>query len=356
MLQVLFIGALAVGSLWVVRPFVLASIWATTIVVATWPLMLRVERWLGGRRGLAVAAMTAALLLVLVVPLCVGLAAILGNTETIVGWSKALAALTVPPPPGWVGGLPLVGKQLDASWMALAATPRDELPARLTPYVRIALGVFVAQVGSLGMMLLQFLLTTVVAAILYSKGEVAVAGIRRFVRRLIGAQGDDVVLLAGQAVRAVAMGVVVTAMVQSALGGLALLVAGIPFAMVLTAAMFLLAIAQIGVVPVFLAVIAWLYWAGDPVRATGLLVWAVLVGALDNVMRPVLIRKGADLPLLLIFAGVIGGLLAFGILGLFLGPVLLAVTYTLLVVWIERGTEPPGPAPMPADPAMGGSR
>src|SRR5678815_4356738 len=92
MLQVLFIGALAVGSLWVMRPFVLASIWATTIVVATWPLMLRVERWLGGRRGLAVAAMTAALLLVLVVPLCVGLAAILGNTETIVGWSKALAA------------------------------------------------------------------------------------------------------------------------------------------------------------------------------------------------------------------------------------------------------------------------
>ena len=335
-LQVLFIGALAVGSLWILRPFLLAFIWATAIVVATWPLMVGAQARLGGRRGLAVALMSTALLLILVLPLSLGIAAIVSNADAIIAWANGLAALTVPPAPDWVEELPVVGPKLAAQWAAIAAMPRDVLTARLAPYIGTVVAVFVAQVGGLGMMVLQFLLTVVIAAILYSKGENAAAAVRRFVHRLVGPQGDPVVLLAGQAVRAVAMGVVVTAMVQSALGGLGLMVAGIPFAMILTAAMFLLAIAQIGVVPVLVLVVGWVYWRGDPVWGTALLVWTVLVGSLDNFLRPMLIRRGADLPLLLIFAGVIGGLLAFGIIGLFIGPVLLAVTYTLLAAWVDQ--------------------
>ena len=159
---------------------------------------------------------------------------------------------------------------------------------------------------------------------------------RRFGRRLAGDRGDHVVRLAGQAIRGVALGVVVTALVQSVLGGVGLAIAGVPFAAVLTVIMFMLALAQIGPAPVLLGALAWLWWQGHTSWFVAFLIWAVIVGSLDNILRPILIRKGADLPLLLIFAGVIGGLFAFGLLGLFVGPVLLAVAYTLLDSWVSE--------------------
>jgi predicted PurR-regulated permease PerM len=132
----------------------------------------------------------------------------------------------------------------------------------------------------------------------------------------------------------VALGVVVTAIVQSTAAGIGLAVSGVPYVTVLTAVIFMLCIAQLGPILVLAPAVGWLYWSGDPVWGTVLLVWTVIVGGLDNVLRPILIRRGADLPLLLIFAGVIGGLVSFGIIGLFVGPVILAVTYRLLESWV----------------------
>ncbi len=353
-LQVLLLGALIGGTFWILRPFLLATLWATTIVVATWPLMLRAQARLGGRRGPAVAVMTVGLLLVLVAPLSLAIVTIVENADRIIGWSRALAAFTVPPPPDWVERLPVAGSRLAAQWQQIAAAPREELAARLSPYAGTLVGWFVAHVGSLGMMLVQFLLTVVIAAILFARGETAADGVLRFARRLIGAHGETVVRLAGQAIRAVALGVVVTAMVQSALGGIGLAVAGVPFAVILTAVMFLLAVAQVGAVPVLLLAVIWLYWKGASMWGTVLLVWTIVVGSLDNFLRPILIKKGADLPLLLIFTGVIGGLIAFGIIGLFIGPVLLAVTYTLLAAWVAATGPGAAPADAPGDIGTGG--
>jgi predicted PurR-regulated permease PerM len=134
--------------------------------------------------------------------------------------------------------------------------------------------------------------------------------------------------------------VVVTAVVQSGLGGIGLAIAGVPFAGLLTAVMLLLCIAQVGPSPVLVPAVIWLYWNGEAAWGTFLLVWSVVVVTMDNVLRPILIQRGANLPLLLIFAGVIGGLLAFGLVGIFVGPVVLAVAYTLLKAWInDRSTE-----------------
>jgi len=169
------------------------------------------------------------------------------------------------------------------------------------------------------------------------RGEEAAAGVRAFARRLAGPRGEQAVTLAGQAIRAVALGVVVTAVVQAVLGGIGLAVACVPLASFLTALMFVLAIAQIGAGPVLLLAVAWLYWSGSPAWGTAMLVWTLIVGSLDNIMRPLLIKRGADLPLVLIFAGVIGGLLAFGLVGLFVGPVVLAVAYTELAAWVSEG-------------------
>ncbi|MDH4059576.1 MAG: AI-2E family transporter YdiK [Aquincola sp.] len=335
-LAVLFLFGLIAASIWILRPFLAAIIWATMIVVSTWSVMLAVQRRLWGKRVLAVSVMTVALLLIFVAPFSAAIGTLVANADEIAGWVKGLAEVRLPPPPDIVEKIPVVGEKTAALWRDYATKGFAELAQAVAPYAGRVTRWFAAEVGGFGLVSLQFLLTVIVSAILYANGEDAAQWVRRFGRRLAGERGDRVVLLAGQAIRGVAIGVVVTALVQSLLGGIGLVVAGVPFAAVLTAIMFMLALAQIGAVPVLVCALAWLWWKDATAWFFALLVWTVIVGSLDNVLRPILIRKGADLPLLLIFAGVIGGLFAFGLLGLFVGPVILAVSYTLLDAWVAE--------------------
>jgi predicted PurR-regulated permease PerM len=345
-LGVLFIGGLIAASYWILQPFLPAVIWATMVVVATWRVMLGIQARLWGKRSLAVTAMTLILLMVLVVPLSLAIATIADNSDRILGWARWLSEFTVPPPPDWVVGLPLVGPKLQHFWEEVAATGIQEYAARFAPYAKTGTEWFIGKAGNFGLLFLQFLLTVVIAAIMYAGGESAADWMKRFGQRLGGERGANVVVLAGQAIRGVALGVVVTAVVQSLLGGIGLALAGVPMAAVLTVLMFMLCIAQLGPILVLLPAVAWLYWSGDNGWGTFLLVWTLVVGSLDNVLRPYLIKKGADLPLLLIFAGVIGGMITIGLVGIFVGPVVLAVAYTLLDAWVEddrRNVEPPAP-------------
>jgi predicted PurR-regulated permease PerM len=334
-LTVLGIGLLIAGSLRVLLPFLGSLLWATMIVVSTWPLMLALQARLGGRRGAAVAVMTVALLLVLIIPLFVATSTILEQFDRIAEIARALPTLRVPPPPPWVDAVPLVGHGAAEKWLALAAMEPQELAEWLTPHLRTAVEWFAAKAGGFGSMLLQFLLTVVISAILYSGGERAAEQLRRFFRRLSGERGEAIVVLSGKAVRAVALGIVVTAGMQAALAGIGLVIFGVPFVGLITAVVLMLCIAQLGPLLALVPCVIWLYAAGSPGRATGLLVVTVVAQAIDNVVRPLLIKKGADLSLLLIFPGVIGGLLWLGIIGLFVGPVILAVTSTLLEGWMS---------------------
>jgi predicted PurR-regulated permease PerM len=336
-LSILGIGLLIAGSLWVLSPFLGALLWATMIAVSTWPIMVGLQARLGGRRGAAVAAMTIALLLVLFIPLYWAVATLVGYSDQIAELARAVPNMRVPPPPTWVEALPLVGRKAAERWLALAALPPEEVAARLTPYLKTALAWFASKAGTFGSMVLHFLLTVLISAILFARGEGAAEQVRRFFRRLSGERGDAVVTLAGKAVRAVALGIVVTAAVQTALAGIGFFAVGVPFAGFLTAVVLVLCIAQIGPILVMVPCVIWLYATGSPGRGTVLLVFTVVTGAIDNVLRPVLIKKGADLSLLLIFPGVIGGLLWLGIIGLFVGPVVLAVTANLLQSWISTG-------------------
>jgi predicted PurR-regulated permease PerM len=333
-LAVLFIGGLIFSSFWIIRPFLAPLIWATMIVVATWPLMCRVQQRLSNTRLLAVTFMMLALLLVFVVPLTLAIATIVEHADEIVIWGKELTAFRLPPPPVWLGSVPLVGERVVAAWDTVAAQGAKELAAQAEPYVGLATRWFLSEVGSFGMVFAQFLLTVILSGVLYSGGEGWARWMRQFGNRLAPVRGDHVVVLAGQAIRGVAMGVVITALAQSILGGIGLAIAGVPFATVLTAVMFMFCIAQLGPVLVLLPAVGWLYWSDMTGWATFLLVWTMVVGTIDNVLRPFLIKQGADLPLLLIFAGVIGGLLSFGLVGIFVGPVVLAVAFTLIDAWV----------------------
>ena len=334
MLGVLFIGTLIAASFWILLPFLTAILWATTVVVTTWPVLLGLQARLLDKRWLAVTVMTVLLLLVIIVPFSLVVSIIVDKVGDIEALRKSLAAFTIPPPPGWLDRFPIVGPKVAAPWGKYAALPREELSALLTPYAGKALRWFAAQAGSIMMMFLQFFLTVIISAILYAKGEAVASGVRSFAQRLAGKQGEDAVNLSAKAIRGVALGIVVTAIFQTCIGGIGLVITGVPAPGVLTVVLFLLCLAQVGPTLVLIPAVIWLYWKDGAMWGTLLLVVSIIAVTIDNVIRPILIRKGADLPLVMVFAGVIGGLVAFGILGLFIGPVVLAVSYTLLKTWV----------------------
>ena len=335
-LSILFIGGLIAASLWILRPFLGATIWAIMIVVATWPVLQWLQAHTGGRRWVAATLMTVLLLLVLVVPLSMAVGTLVSHANDIGDWARHLHELQLPPPPAWIRSLPVVGERAAEFWQDLATGGVQAVVVLITPYAGVVTKWLVARAGGLGALFLQFLLTVVAAAVLYARGEAAADWALRFGARLGGAAGERVIRLSGQAIRGVAMGVVLTAIVQTLVGAAGLFIADVPFAAVFTVVMFLAAVAQIGAGPVMAVPVIWLYWTGSPGWGTFLLVVTILVSTLDNVLRPILIRRGANLPLLLIFVGVIGGLVAFGLIGIFVGPVVLAVAHTLINAWMDH--------------------
>jgi predicted PurR-regulated permease PerM len=339
LLATLFLLGLIFISAQILRPFFVPAVWAVMFAVTTWPLMLRLETRLWGRRGLAVAAMTLILMLAIALPLTLAIGTLATHADELVDQVKALTGVRLPALPAWITSLPYVGERLAAAWQQWAAAGWDGIAARLQPYAGGVTRWLLSRAGNVGFVALEFVLTLVLAAVMYAKGEVAAAGIARFARRLGGEQGVQTVILAARAIRGVALGVGVTALVQSLLGGIGLSIAGVPLSGMLTALMFVLCVAQIGPSPVMAGATIWVFFHDGIGWGSFLLVVTLVVSTLDNVLRPWLIlRGGADMPLLLVFAGVIGGLLAFGIVGIFVGPVVLAVAYTLLQAWVERDT------------------
>jgi predicted PurR-regulated permease PerM len=334
-LVIVLIGALLTASFWILRPFLPALIWASMIVIATWPLLLMIQDKVRSRRA-AVIVMTGLLVLVFVIPFSLAVGTIVENAPQIGALGKQLSTFQVPPPPDWVERIPLVGESAAETWHKAAAIEPGEFAKRLSPHVKNVAAWLVAQAGSFGMMLVHFILTLVLSALLYLNGEQAAEMMRRLAHRIADERGENSTLLAARSVRAVAQGVVVTALAQSILAGIGLAVVGVPYASLLTAVIFMLTIAQIGPGPILIPVVIWLFWKDSTGWGIAMLIWSVIVMGMDGFLRPVLIRRNANLPLLLIFAGVIGGLIAFGVIGLFIGPVILAVCYTLMKAWVDE--------------------
>lgn len=346
-LALLFMAMLICASFWILHLFLTALIWASMIVVSTWPIMREVEVRLGGRRFMAATFMTAGLLMVFILPLSLAVMTIYAHTEDIVGAVRSLAAFSVPPPPAWIGTMPGIGKKLAEQWQHVVTIGPAGVSAFLEPYAGKALSWIASLSGSIGKMIVQFLLTVLISAIFYVRGDQAAAWLTLFAQRIAGPHGEFALTLAAKAIRAVALGVGGTALIQSLLAGLGLAVSGVPAAGILTAVMFMICLAQIGPLPVLVPAVIWLFWADHTAWGSAMAVWTLVIGTSDNFIRPFLMKKGADLPLLLICAGVTGGLLVFGIIGLFIGPVVLAVAYTLLDAWVvgnvPEGEEPVGP-------------
>lgn len=336
--SLMFIILMIVACFWVVQPFVLGFAWASMVVIATWPLMIKLQGLLWGRRSLAVIAMTLLLILLFVLPVSVLVNSLIDSSGPVIAWASAGHIQL--PDMHWLNSIPLVGRKLFSAYHNLVQGGGGALMTKVQPYIGRTSGFLFAQAGHFGRFMMHLGLMLLFSVLLYARGEQVGHGIRHFAFRLASRRGDAAVLLAGQAIRAVALGVVVTALVQGLLGGIGLAISGIPYATVLTVVMILSCLVQLGPLVVLIPAIVWLYWTGDTTWGTVLLIWSCVVGTLDNVLRPMLIRMGADLPMILILSGVIGGLIAFGMIGLFIGPVVLAVSYRLVSVWVHEAPAP----------------
>lgn len=330
-----FLGLFAWWSLDLVRPFLPVAIWAILLAVALYPAYDRLARRLGGRRVPAAALMTLAMLATILGPVSL-LAANLADSVHRIASDLQSGALRVPPPPVRLGELPVLGPKIAEAW-TLASTNLDEAMARYGPAILPAGGGVLAHIAALGADLLKFVLSIVIAGFLFLPGPRFAAGARAFASRIIAPRGAHFVDLAGATIRNVSRGVIGVALIQSLLAGLALMAAGVPGAGLAAFGVLVLGIVQIGAGPILLPVLIWSWMTRPAAAALVLTLILVPIGLIDNVLKPILMARGLTTPMLVILTGVIGGTLTHGLVGLFLGPIVLAVFYDLVVAWTRLG-------------------
>lgn len=342
--EIAAVAILIVGCLLVVRPFIGALLFSAVVVSVTWPLYTRLLRATGDRPNVASLLMSLLLTLVVVVPVSLLAVALTDNVTALVDGVRHVLAGGVPPPPAWVVRIPVVGDQIAEYWQLLIVD-QQELRAAAERLIEPARGVLVAAGGILGQGIVQLLLAILISFFLYRDGSTILGWIRRGLDRLFGPVAAQIVRTIDNTTNSVVFGILGTALAQATVALIGFLIVGAPAPLVLAIATFFVSMIPAGPPFVWVGVVAWLFYHGDYGWAVFMLIWGMFViSGIDNVVRPILISRGADLPFLLVFIGVLGGLFAFGFIGIFIGPTLLALAYTLFRHWAA------GRSPLGVDP------
>jgi predicted PurR-regulated permease PerM len=330
------IAALFLACLQITAPFLRALTWAIIMAVSTWPLFLHLHRKLGERKKLAAAVMTITLALAFLLPGVLLVASLTDSVQSIAALATDLTTLKLPDPPAWVTGLPVVGERIASVWrsakMDIGATMEQ-----LQPYIITATQWLLAEGAQLGLALLEFLLAVMFTGILYVTGEGITVLVKQFATRVGGESSLNLLPVAVQTIRSVAFGVIGTALIQAALSVGSFIIAGVPGVAVLGLFCFVSAMLQIGTGLVWIPIAIWLAYQDQTGWAIFIVVSGLFINIMDNFIKPYLIsRQGAGIPTMLIFLGVLGGLIAWGFLGIFLGATLLAIGYTVLRSWLNQ--------------------
>jgi predicted PurR-regulated permease PerM len=323
---------LALLCLLVLRPFISAALWAVILCFTTWPLFLSLEEMLGGRRTLAALIATLFLAAVIVVPVAILGATLADNVSALVSASQKLIREGPPSPPDWVASIPLVGSHIADYWNYLnqGSSVRLQELARLLPAAKV-----VALWGgsALAEGIFQITLSLIIAFFFYRDGHSAAAQLQMSLRRIAGERGARLLDLAGATIRAVVYGILGTSLLQGVVAAIGFGIAGVPGAVSLGFVTFLLSLVPGGPPIVAAPAAFWLYRQGSLPWAIFMMAWGLMVGMLDNVVKPLLISRGGSTPMILVMLGVLGGALAFGVIGMFLGPTLVALGYSLFEQW-----------------------
>src|SRR3954468_13274851 len=330
------LGLLAFLVYWtfvVIRPFVPVLAWSIVLAVALYPVFDLLSRILGGRPKRAATILTLVNLAIVIGPATwLGLSALDGVKEF--AGNLGAGSLVVPSPPESVSHWPLIGPQLYEFWDQASSNIRSAL-REVAPYLKPLAGTLLALAGNAGVGTLKFLLSVALAGFLFPYASQLVAAGRGFLFRIVPEQSEHFLELAGATIRAVSQGVIGVAIIQSLLAGIGFKLAGVPSAGLLAFAVMILTIVQIGAAIVLFPVIIWIWTDKDFTIALLLTLFLGIVGVLDNILKPLVMGRGLTTPTLVIFVGVIGGTLAHGIVGLFIGPIILSLAWELTVAWIR---------------------
>lgn len=339
LVQILLLGLLA-ASLWVLSPFWSILFWAAVLAFASWPLMRLLTGWLNGRMALAAGILTGCWIVLVAVPLVLLGFNLADHIKDLNNLVRDLQVDGLPPPPAWLAQTPLVGERLVEYWNAL-----DEQGAAffdsLRPYLGQVGNWLLARSAKIGTGMVELALSLVLVFFFYRDGPRLAQFIYSLLERLIGERAEHYLELVAGTVQRVVNGVIGTAAAQAVLGYIGFTIAGVPGAFILAILTF--ACSFIMVPPlVWGPAVAWLLWQGEIGMAIFMGVWGFFViSGVDNILKPYLISRGGNLPLVVVLLGVFGGILAFGFMGLFLGPTLLAVAYSLLSDWVADKTPAP---------------
>src|SRR5690606_7666475 len=322
------------ASFWVMAPFWSALFWGAVLAFASWPLMRLLTRWRGGRESLAAGILTLGWMLLVAVPLVWLGFNLAAHVRDAVALIKDIQVDGLPEAPTWLGSIPFVGERLVAMWDSI-----DQQGAALMVSIKPHLGQvgnwLLARSAQIGGGILELTLSLVFVFFFYRDGPRLSAFVLRLLNRLIGERAEYYLDLVAGTVQRVVNGVIGTAAAQALLALIGFLIAGIPGALVLGILTFILSLIPMGPPLVWIPATAWLVSQGQYGMAVFLGIWGMFViSGVDNVLKPYLISRGGNLPLVVVLLGVFGGILAFGFMGLFLGPTLLAVAYSLLGDWV----------------------
>ncbi|TWB04608.1 AI-2E family transporter [Bradyrhizobium stylosanthis] len=327
------LGLLIAWTYVIIRPFVPILTWSAVLAVAFYPAFSWLSKRLGGRPRMAAVILTVTTLAIVIGPATwLGLSAVEGIKD--LASQIGTGDLVLQAAPEWLKDWPLVGPQLFDLW-TLAYTNIRAVLREVAPYLKPLAGVMLSFAGSAGVGTLQFLLSVLVAGFLFPYGPQLVGAVRGFLFRIVPEQSEHFLELAGATIRAVSQGVIGVAIIQALLAGIGLKLAAVPSAGLLAILVLLLSIVQIGAAIVIGPVLIWIWMDKDVTTALLLTVFLVVVGLLDNILKPLVMGRGLSTPTLVILIGVIGGTLAHGIIGLFIGPIILAVAWELAAAWIR---------------------
>ena len=334
--------ALGIGCLVVLRPFVSALLWAVVLTFSSWPLYRRLLRWFGNRRTLAALAMTLGMVLILLLPFVIAGMTLAENVKELTTATRHWIAEGPPGPPAWLAKVPVVGTHAVAYWEEMMHDTA-KLWTQAQRFIEpVSAGLL--RVGLvLGGGLMELALSIFVAFFLFRHGAAVAERLSAAVERIGGDQGSHLLAVAGKTVRGVVYGILGTALAQAVAAGIGFVIAGVPGAALLALLTFFSSVVPVvGTALVWLPAAIWLFNQGSTGWAIFMVIWGVGVANIDNIVKPWLISQGSNMPFILIFFGVLGGALAFGFIGVFLGPTLLAVGFRLVEEW-SAGARPPVP-------------
>lgn len=340
LLPILALTLLGAGCVLVLWPFLTALAWAAILTSTSWPVLLRLDRSMGGRRALAASLMTLLVTVVLLGPIAAVALALADNVAELGRAASALVKDGLPDAPSWLASLPWVGQSIHDYWQQFAHDSQ-KLMAALENLAKPAQAAALAGGRVVGKGALDMAISVFIAFFFFLHGEALAKRLRVALERLAGARATHLLGIVRGTVTGVIYGILGTGLAQGVLAAIGFAIAGVPGAVLLGVATFFLSVVPVGPPLVWGGAAIWLFQQGQPGWALFVAAWGFfLVSTVDNVIKPLIISRGSSLPFAIVFLGVLGGILAFGVIGVFLGPTLLAVGYRLATEWTAAEPAP----------------